>query len=292
MKRIAISMETAADLSPELLKKYDIHTIPFTVMLGDRAEKDGEVKSEDLFAYVKKTGKLPHTSAVNVGEFDAYFRHLLENYDEVLHVSLSSGISAAYEHAKLAASEFDGRVEVIDSRVLSTGISLLAIYGAELRDLGYPLHEIAKLVMSRIPHDQTSFGLENVDYLYKGGRCSALAKLGVNLLKIKPQIIMDPKSGTMHSAKKFRGPTEKWVLDYVEATLEENNTPDPARVFITYSSMEEEVLDKVEARLKKAGFQEVDRTLAGATIATHCGPHCLGILYLNDGPHPLSPYKG
>ncbi len=288
MSKIAISVETAADFSPELLKEFAIPTIPFTIVMGEKEAKDGEVRSEDLFAFVEKTGTLPHTSAVNVGEFDSFFKELLKDNDEIVHISLSSGISCAYQNAVTASSSFEGKVHVIDSHVLSTGIALLALYAVRLRNAGYSASEIVKAVERRIPNDQTSFGLENVEYLYKGGRCSALARLGVNLLKIKPQIIMDPMTGKMKSAKKFRGNTEKWVLDYVDATLEENDNPDLERVFITYSSMEDEIVEKVAERLKQRGFRNVSPTRAGATISTHCGPHCLGILYLNDGEHPVT----
>lgn len=287
MSKIAITVETAADFSPELLKKYDIKTIPFTIVMGETMVKDGEAKSQDLFDYVSKTGKLPKTSAVNASEFDAFFKEVLKDHEEIIHISLSKGISCACNNAEEAAKNFNGKVHVIDSHVLSTGIALLAIYAKELVDANYDAETIVKLVKERVPFDQTSFVLENVEYLFKGGRCSALARLGVNLLKIKPQIIMVPSSGTMKSAKKFRGPTEKWVLDYVETTLNENTNPDLEHIFITYSSMEDPIVDKVEARLKEAGFKHIYRTLAGATISTHCGPHCLGILYLNDGPHPI-----
>lgn len=292
MSKIAISVETAADFSPELLQKNDIHTIPFTIVMDDKEGKDGEINSQILFDFVARTGRLPHTSAVNVGEFEEYFKGLLENYDQVIHISLSSGISCACQNAFTASKEFDGKVFVIDSMVLSTGIALLALYACALRDNGYEASEIVEKVKERIPNDQTSFGLENVEYLYKGGRCSALARLGVNLLKIKPQIIMDPKTGKMHSAKKFRGNTEKWVLDYVDATLEEFNNPDLENVFITFSSMEDPIVEKVSAKLQARGFKNIYSTHAGATISTHCGPHCLGILYLNDGAHPVTAKKG
>lgn len=287
MSKIAISVETAADFTPELLQKFDIHTIPFTIVMDEKEGKDGELKSQDLFDFVSRTGRLPRTSAVNVGEFEDYFKELLKNYDEVVHISLSSGISCASQNAFTASKAFAGKVFAVDSMVLSTGIALLAIYACNLRDNGYGASEIAEKVKERIPNEQTSFALENVEYLYKGGRCSALARLGVNLLKIKPQIIMDPKTGKMHSAKKFRGNTEKWVLDYIDTTLEEFNNPDLENVFITFSSMEEPIVEKGIAKLKARGFKNIYPTQAGATISTHCGPHCLGILYLNDGAHPI-----
>lgn len=287
MKPIAISVETAADLAPALLKEFDIAVLPFTIVLGSEEKKDGEVHSQDLFDFVAKTGVLPRTAAVNVGEFDAHFKKLLSEYESIVHISLSSGISCAYQNAKIAAEAFDGKVSVIDSRSLSTGIATLAVYATKLRDAGYDAKEIVDLVSKRIPSLQTSFALENVEYLFKGGRCSALARLGVNLLKIKPEIVLDPALGTMKNTKKFRGPREKWVLDYVEDALKDYPNPDLDLVFITASSMDPEIVEKVRARLKERGFKRIEYTNAGATISTHCGPNCLGILYINDGPHPI-----
>ncbi|HBB05111.1 MAG TPA: DegV family protein, partial [Firmicutes bacterium] len=124
MSKIAISVETAADFTPELLQKFDIHTIPFTIVMDGKEGKDGEIKSQDLFDFVSRTGHLPHTSAINVGEFETYFKRLLQDYDEVIHISLSSGISCACQNAFAAEKEFEGKIFVIDSMVLSTGIAL------------------------------------------------------------------------------------------------------------------------------------------------------------------------
>ena len=91
----------------------------------------------------------------------------------------------------------------------------------------------------------------------------------------------------MVSGKKFRGPMEKWVMDYVEATLQEFDNPDYDEVFITYSSAPKDVIATVRKRLEKAGFKHIMDTYASGTISCHCGPHTLGILYFNDGPHPV-----
>ena len=278
--RIAISAESAIDLPKEILSRYDIRTVPFTLVMGEESALDGEVSSVDLFAYTQKTGKLPHTAAVNEFQYEEHFGALRKEYDYVIHFSISSEISSAFANATSVASKMDG-VTVIDSRSLSTGIALLAIAARELAESGAAPAEIIEKISKRIPSDQTSFSLESVDYLYKGGRCSLLAMLGANILKIKPEIYV--RDGKMYPGKKYRGPMKKVVLDYVEDTLSEFNKPDLTRVFITYSTAPEEVVEAVRERLKKEGFKEILATRAGATISCHCGPHCLGILYMNDG---------
>jgi DegV family protein with EDD domain len=283
--KIALSAETTVDLQKDLLDYYQIATVPYTLMFGEKAQFDGIVVGDDLFKYTESTGKLAKTSCVNLAQFQAHFKKLLEKADYVIHFSLSSDMSASYSNAVLAAKELNGKVAVIDSRSLSTGIALQCIYAKKLIDAGDSFEDVVKKVQDRVPATQASFGLEAVNYLYKGGRCSALSALGANILHIRPQIIV--KDGKMISGKKFRGPMEKWVMDYVETTLQEFNNPDLEEVFITYSSAPDNVVDLVRERLKKAGFKHIMNTYASGTVSCHCGPHTLGILYFNDGPHPV-----
>lgn len=283
--KIALSAESTIDLPKNLLREFNIKTIPFTLVMGEKAALDGEVLGEDLFAYTAKTGKLARTAAVNLAQFSDYFSRLLQQDDFVIHISLSSEISSAYQNAVTAAKEWPGKVFVIDSRSLSTGIALLALYARKLIDAGFGPEDVVKAVTARIPFDQASFALESVDYLYKGGRCNALAALGVNLLHIRPQIIV--KDGKMIQGKKFHGPMVKWVGDYVDETLREFSNPDLEVVFITFSSATDEVVEVARARLRARGFKRIIPTRAGGTICCHCGPHCLGVLYLNDGAHPV-----
>ncbi len=287
---IILSAETTIDIPEELLAQYDIHVLPYTIVMGDKEFRDGQVKGEDLFAYTDETGKLARTAAVNREEFQAHFESLLKDHPDadIIHFTLSSEMSAAYNNACAVAEGFGGHVHIIDSRVLSTGIALQAIYARKLIDAGYSVDEIIEKVKERIPYDQTSFGLESVNYLYKGGRCSALAMLGANLLGLRPQILV--VDGKMKPGKKFRGKMRKWSKDYIDATLAQFNNPDHEVVFITYSSvMHFEVIEWAKARLEQEGFKTIYVTRANGTICCHCGPKCLGILYFNDGDHPVTP---
>ncbi|MCQ2800011.1 MAG: DegV family protein [Bacilli bacterium] len=288
--KIAISVETAADITKELAERYHIFIIPFTVTLGERSDYDGVITGKDLIDYTIESGKLGRTSAVNVGEYTEHFTKILKEYDEVIQVCLSSGISSAYQNAVVASQDFNGRVKVIDSHSLSCGVSLLALYAAKLVEAGKSSDEVVKLVEARVPYDQTSFCFETVEFLYKGGRCSAMARFGANLLKLRPQILMKTDTGKMESGKKFRGPIKKWSLEYTEETLKEFNNPDYEVAFIASTVYNEEDYKAVEAvieRVKQAGFRNVYVNYAGATISCHCGPNTIGVFYMNDGEHPI-----
>ena len=278
--KIAISTESTVDVTEEIEKKYDLKIVPFTVLLGDRAELDGKVSGKDVIAYVDKTGKLPKTSAVNCEQYLEHFGNLLKEYDAVVHVALSSGISSACENAK-AVAETMNNVFVIDSRSLSTGVALLCVYCAELVKAGYDAASVAAMCEKRASSVQASFVLKRLDYLYKGGRCSALKLFGANLLRIRPQIIV--KNGKMSPGRKFRGNFGQCVNKYVDETLGEFSSPDLSHVFITYTTADDETVENVRERLVERGFKDIMITRAHATITSHCGENCLGILYINDG---------
>ena len=278
--KICISAESTIDLQQDLLDVFEIKTVPFTITLGEKNGLDGVTTPEEIFEYVDKTGVLPKTSAVNVGQFQEYFSSLLKEYDEVIHFSLSSDMSSAYQNACTVAQEL-GHVHVVDSMSLSTGIALLAIYASKLVKQGCSVDEIIKKVSERIPNDQASFVLATVDYLYKGGRCSALAKLGATLFRIRPQILV--MNGKMGPGKKYTGKQVDCVINYCRDTLEQFDNPDLEIGFVTHSGASQDMIDAAVNAMKERGFRRVFITTAGATISSHCGPRCLGILYINDG---------
>lgn len=278
--KIKLSSESTCDLPKELLEKYDISIIPYSVILGDEIVEDNETVPAKIYEFVETTKKLPKTSAINEETYKEYFESLLKDNDAVIHITLSSGLSSSNSHA-VAAAESLKNVYVIDSKSLSTGIALLCIYARKLIDEGNSPETIVEKVTARVPHVQASFVVERLDYLYKGGRCSRLALFGANLLKIRPQIVV--KDGVMSPDKKFRGKMEMVVSKYCEETLSEFNTPDKSIAFVTHTSATPEMVNNAIEAVKNAGFENVYDTVAGGTITSHCGEHVLGILYFNDG---------
>lgn len=278
--KIAVSVESTSDLGQKIIEEKGIKVVPFEIVLGDNVYKDGEISTTEIFDFVDKNGILPKTNAINEFGYTEYFEELKKDYDAVVHICLSSGLSSSCGNAKRAANNLK-EVYVVDSLSLSTGIGLLALYACDLAEQGISAKEVYEKVSERVSKLQVSFVIERLDYLYKGGRCNSLQFFGANLLKLRPRIVVN--EGKMGADKKYRGQMSKVVAKYCEDTLEEFNTPDLERVFITYTTATEEMVAAAKAALVDRGFKNIYETHAGCTIASHCGGNTLGILYFNDG---------
>lgn len=279
--KIAITAESTIDLTKELLDKFEIKTVPFQVILGEVQYKDGEeISPSDIFKYVEEKKVLPKTSAINKEQYYNFFNEIKKDYDGIIHFSLSSGLSSSCQNAMDAAHSLEN-VYIVDTLSLSTGIALLAIYAKKLVDQGLEIKEIYDKVVERIPNLQASFVIEKLNYLHKGGRCSALSLFGANLMRIRPQIWL--KDGKMGVHRKYVGKIEKVIENYCKDTLNEFNNPDLDVAFLTYTTASEGMIENAKKALQEKGFKNIYETIAGATVTSHCGEHTLGILYLNDG---------
>ena len=186
--KVKIISDSTCDLSPELIERYDIAITPLSVHCGDQVGHDGvEITPETIYDYVDASGQLPRTSAVNVFDYVREFRSWHQQGYSVVHFCISSDFSSSYQNACMAAADV-GDVYVVDSRNLSTGQGLLVLHGAELAAAGHTAEEIQRACTDLAPWVEASFVIDRLDYLYKGGRCSALSAFGGNLLKLKPCI--------------------------------------------------------------------------------------------------------
>ena len=276
--KIAITSESACDLSKDFCTKNDIKKVPFGVVLGEEEFFDGEIKTSKIFEYVKETKKLPSTSAVNEYQYEEFFSDILKEYDGIVHISMSDLLSSAVNNAEKVASRMQN-VYVINSKSLSFGMGLLALYACELRDLGLSIEEMVAKLEERKKCIQVSLILEKLDYLKKGGRCSALQLLGANLLMLRPELIVS--EGKINPSKKFRGNFKRCCLEYCDDILAKFNNPDLSRVFLAYTTLDEEIKKEVRAKLEARGFKEIIEAPVGCTIACHCGENGLGVIYMN-----------
>ncbi len=280
MAKIKVTCDSTCDLTEELYRRYDVEVLPLQVTLGERVCSDGvDVTAEELFDYAKKTGTLPKTSAVSVGAYEDCFRRHTEAGCAVIHVNISSELSACHQNASIAAADMEN-VYVIDSRNLSSGSGQLVIAAAELAREGLEAGEIADRLNEMKGRLDVSFVLQTLEYLHKGGRCSGVAALGANLLKLRPEIVV--KDGSMTVGRKYRGDARKTVMDYIRGRLEGNPHVDPGRIMITHTAFPEEIIrDACELVKSLHPFREICITQAGSTISSHCGPGCIGVLFFN-----------
>lgn len=282
-KKVLITRDSTSDLPADILEKFNIKTIPLGITLGDKAYRDGvDIDPDFIYKYHDEHGVLPKTSAANVAEMEDFFRPFVEEGYAIVHFTISSKMSSTYQNSCLAAEEFED-VYVVDTANLSTGEGLLIMKAGEMAQAGVEAKEIYDTVTALVPCVDASFVIDNLEYLHKGGRCSALAALGANLLKLKPCIQV--KDGSMGVCKKYRGKYIQTLREYVADRLTDCSDIDLDRVFVTHAGCEPEVVEEVRALVEKtAPFKEIIVSRAGCTVSSHCGANTLGVLFIRKSP--------
>ena len=278
-KPVVITADSTCDLSREILARFDIRVIPLTILLGDESYLDGVgFDAQDIYSRYRKDGTLPKTSAPGIQQFMDFFTPILDEGCEIVHLDISAELSSSYNNACIAASELGG-VHVVDSRMLGTGIGLLAIEGAECRDRGMSAEEIAGHLRALTGKVDTSFVLDTLEFMWKGGRCSAVSALGANLLRLKPALEM--RDGKLSVYKKYRGSIQSVYRQYVKERLASAEVR-PGHIFV-YNSGEvsDETLEEINAIVRETvPGAEIHNTLAGCTVASHCGPKTLSVMFI------------
>lgn len=282
-KKVIITRDSTSDLPLEIVEKYNIKTVPLGISLGDKTYKDGvDIDPDFIYKYHEEHGVLPKTSAANIAEMVDFFAPLVEEGYAIVHFTISSKMSSTYQNSLLAAEDFED-VYVVDTANLSTGEALLIMKAAVLAEEGKTAKEIFDTVTALVPYVDASFVIDNLEYLHKGGRCSALAALGANLLKLKPCIQV--KDGSMGVCKKYRGRFIQTLEEYVGDRLSDTGDIDLSRVFITHAGCEEEIIAAVKNAVERsADFKEVIISRAGCTVSSHCGRNTLGVLFIRKTP--------
>ena len=276
---IKILSDSTCDLPQEVLENYNITMIPLAVIKDGKEFRDGvNITPSDIFAHVAAGGDLCSTAAINIGEYTEIFAKYANNYDGVIHINISAEFSSCYQNARLAAMEFEN-VRAVDSRNLSTGQGLVVLQAYKLAQECSTLDEIVEKLNAFTEKVEASFLLDRLEYMVKGGRCSAAAALGANLLNLKPCI--EVKNGKMAVVKKYRGNYAKCLANYVKDRLAGREDVDKGTLFVTRTPVSEDCLNAV--RESVAAYNDFDTTYwntAGCTVSCHCGPGTLGVLFV------------
>ncbi|MBQ6824687.1 MAG: DegV family protein [Clostridia bacterium] len=282
MNKIIISADSTCDISPALKEQYGFHIVPLYVNLGDDSFQDGvTITPEDIYAFVAANKQLPKTAAATIPDYvEAFSQFTKEGYD-VIHFNISASMSVTHHNATLAAEEVEGegKVYVVDSANLSTGTALLMLDAYDMKEAGKSAEEIVAEIEKRVPLVRASFVVDTLDYLKMGGRCSAVAALGANLLKLHPRIYVS--GGKMGAAEKYRGSIDSVIVKYANQMLQENAGKVVGnRCFVTHTKCRPETVQIVIDTVKAAGiFDEIIETEAGSVVNSHCGPGTLGVLF-------------
>lgn len=277
--KIKIMSDSTCDLSNDIVEKYNIGIVPLVIVKGGQSHTDGvDITPSDIFAHVAAGNDLCSTAALSVGEYQDHFAKYANEYDGILHINISSEFSSSYQNACLAAEEFDN-VRVVDSRNLSTGQGLVVLKACELAQTCTDLDSLKQELDAFTGKVEASFLLDQLKYMVKGGRCSAVVALGANLLNLKPCI--EVKDGKMSVVKKYRGNYAKCLANYVSDRLSNRDDLDHGTLFVTRTPVSDDCLQAVEEAVAKCNvFENTYWTEAGCTVSCHCGPGTLGVLFV------------
>lgn len=281
MKEVVITADSTCDLPEYLVKQNNIEIFPLSVLLGDNSYKDGvDIFPGDVYDYVDKTGVLPKTAAVPPAQYQSVFERLAGEGKAVVHIGLSSAISSSYQNACIAAADYSD-VYCVDSRSLCAAMGLLVLKACDFRAKGFDAKKIHHRVSSLVPKVSATFVLNSLEYLHKGGRCSALVKFSANVLGIKPSIAVN-KDGALDVARKYRGKMDSVYKQYINDCLADIKKIDSSRIVIAQSGgVSPEVLSYAKGLIEgKNKFGEIITADAGCTISSHCGPKTMAIFYI------------
>lgn len=278
-ERVIIACDSTADLTTDIIEKHGIKVLPLGVTLGDSHYTDGvDIDPDMIYAHYEETKELPKTSAINTVQAYEFFQKHTAGGNGVVFFTISSDMSGTYGNAALAAQKFEN-VYVVDSRNLSSGGGLLVMKACDMAAEGKGAKEIAEACAALTDKVKASFVVDDLTFLHKGGRCSALAAIGANLVQIKPCIGV--RGGKMSVVKKYRGRFAAVLKKYIGELAEETGSIDTKRVFVTHAGCDEEIVEECAKRVKELmPVEEVIIARAGCTVSAHCGRNTLGVLFM------------
>jgi DegV family protein with EDD domain len=276
---IIVTADSSCDLPIQFLEPIPFAIFPLTIIQNGIEYKDGlEITPEEIYLRVDQGEPVPTTSAVNVIDYHKRFEKLSHQYDAVIHVSLGSAISSCYSHAQLAAKDFPN-VYIIDSKNISLGHGLLVLEARRLILEEKSPPEIVSYLSALADKIEFTFLLDQVTYLHKGGRCSNIAALGANLLKLKPVIAV--QDGKLTMVRKYRGSFEKVMPYFFQDQLMDRSDIQPEKTMLITTRCPSHWITLASSEIALyTGYQVNDLFYAGCTICSHSGPKALGLAVL------------
>lgn len=273
---INILTDSTADLSQEVCEHYKIDIIPMYIQVDGRVYRDGdELSAEMMFRKVNETGQYPTTSAPSPVDYAKFF----DRDNPSIYIGVSGALSSAFQNAQLAVKSLRKKtIDLIDSLSFSTGYGQVAIKAAEWRDEGLSFEELGQRIRQLIRRSRGIFVLDKLDYLFHGGRCSAIQHFVTSLLKIHPflNVLPDGNLGILQKVRGSRPKAVKALLDFFKAELK-NFTIN--RIIITQLGCEDEADFLAEEIYALDQSIEIMRAEVGCVLAVHSGPKPLGIAY-------------
>lgn len=282
--RVQIIADSACDLNNEDYQQHEIDRASLTVHLDDQNYQDGRDISAKTIYDAMRAGKSPKTSQVTPQDFSGIFTKYAEKKQPCLYLAFSSELSGTYQASTIAAREVqekypDWNLKIIDTKCASFGYGLVVLRAAELAKEGRSLEDITAISQYQADHMEHIFTVDDLEYLYRGGRVSKSAAFVGTLLKIKPLLHME--GGKLIPLEKIRG--SKKVFKRMLDIMEERGTDfSNQTIGISHGDVEETALQLADMIKERFEVKDIQIRLVGSTVGAHSGPGTIALFFSND----------
>jgi DegV family protein with EDD domain len=281
MSRVKIVTDSTADLPKELAAKYEITVVPLKVIFNDDEPlRDGvDIETEQFYRRQVEKKEYSRTSQPAPAEFCSIYRELSLSCSSIISIHLSSDLSGTCQSAWMAKEMLPGiDIEVVDSRLASMGLGLIALEAARLAGEGQTKEEILGVIKHMISGAELFFIVDTLDYLARGGRIGkAQAMLGT-FLNIKPILFL--KDGVVHPLEKARGRSR--AIDRLSQIIGEKAGIRRIKCSLVHGMDPEGVKQLYQKIMPLVNCNEMVFSTLGAVIGTHTGPGTLGVIIIPE----------
>ncbi|WP_249870138.1 DegV family protein [Oceanobacillus saliphilus] len=282
---IKILADSASDLSKKYYNEYNIEMVPLTVRLDGKDYQDGQTIDPKTVYDSMRDGQSPKTSQVSPQLFEAVFTKYAKANEPLIYIAFSSELSGTYQTAKMMLQDVletypDAPIHIIDSKCASIGCGLVAIHAAKLAKNGASVEEVMEAATYQAAHMEHIFTVDDLEYLYRGGRVSKTAAFVGTLLKIKP--LLHVEDGKLIPLEKIRG--AKKVLQRMVEVMEERGTDFKNQTIgISHGDAPEKAELLASMISEKFGVNQDDIIIdmVGATVGSHAGPGTIALFFSN-----------
>ncbi|WP_077623080.1 DegV family protein [Sediminibacillus massiliensis] len=284
---VKIIADSACDLSNDYYDKYDIDMVSLTVQLDEENYEDARTISAKTVYDAMRNGKAPKTSQVSPKAFKDTFEKYAKQNQPCIYLAFSSELSGTYNAGRMMQQELletypDWNLEVVDTKGASMGYGLVVLRAAQLAQQGEGIEKILEISKYHAEHMEHIFTVDDLEYLYRGGRVSKTAAFVGSLLKIKPLLHME--DGKLIPLEKIRG--SKRVFKRMIEVMEERGADLQNQPIAISHGDDLENAEKLASMIKEQFHNEnIHIEMVGSSIGAHAGPGTIALFFLN------SPYK-
>ncbi len=280
MQKIKIVTDSTADLSQEVIEKYDIHVLPLSISVNGQTYLDRvDLQPDEFIEEMIKSEELPKTSQPAMGTFVEMYDKLGKDGSEVLSIHMTSGMSGTVATANSAASMTDTKVTVVDSQFITHALAYQVVEAAKMANEGRSLEEILKRVDEVRKNTRLYVVVDTLENLVKGGRIGKGKAFIGSLLNIKP--IASLEDGVYNPVTKVR--SQGQIVKTLAKLFEEDTAGKVVKAVAIPHAKAIPLAENVKAAVEKvSGFAQSEIFFTTPIISTHTGPGAIGFMYLAE----------